>query len=40
MALKLLNRSIMKKNSEFNRYVEANLLDILAKFAQFGINQK
>ena len=40
MSLKLLNRAIMKKNQEFNRYVEANLLESLAKLAQYGINQK
>lgn len=33
MALKLLNKAIMKRNQEFNKYVEANLLELLAKFA-------
>lgn len=33
MALKLLNKAVMKRNQEFNRYVEANVLELLAKLA-------
>jgi len=34
--LKLLNKAILQKNQEFNRHVEASLMQQLFAFAKFG----
>ena len=36
LALKLLNKAILQKNQEFNRHVEASLMQHLYRFAKFG----